>query len=911
MESQEESIKSDSFYEDTILNLIDMMRLKGFNIGMHQYLCVQELLINLAAKEKMPDHPSKLKAYIGPVICSSSKEQELFDAQWDTFFSIQLPKPSPHTDVHTSLKTIEKHEKKWHLIWPWKNFSQICGVVLALILGMITIQYMWYDFSVYLWTIVGFALGLIGFRLLLLQISMSQYVSRQSTSASRLIRSLFVEKPSDSPFHSLSMYRLSQIFRKHQVIKSQDLNIDATIEKTIQNCGLVSPVYGNNHRSPEYLALIDQQSLMDHQTYFADALLDTFENQEVYITRYYYDHSPQYCYSDQEKSKLISINELMVIYPDHRLVIFSNGECLINPLTDDPVDWIDQLNYWEYNVLMTFADEISRYGGIHPLLDSDFLVVPATVKGLSQYIDYVHSMEPPQPYPITLPEVPSCLRDEIDVLLHIYPPEQDFQRMIYGAMMNYLGQSGYEWLTACSIYPILEWNLTIYLGIHLTDKHGKSFFDMQKLSALSQLPWFRVGKMPNWLREHLINDMTLSQEQQVRQLIHQLFITAIHEPVNSFELTFKTHDQSMTKRLGRYVLGKLKQSNIPSPMQDDIFITFMTDPLAVKIPKIVKKNFSKYKKNQTIDEVSQLKKEVSKNYGEDIKKDYNRWLEGKKSEEEEERTRIPQSAYLLCDRSQQAHAFINFFKNSNGHTSKLPLFYIVHGSINQCHKSLINRLRLSVLKEYLNSSNFYSDPIQVIDALWPSFHIKKFRNKKITLIQDLFNAIVGSKSYEMTLDLYSLLQHDQFSIDGIYMIFHQIEASLWDINLIRWYIYDFWQINNYNFKGVPRFIIFFNVIYPNNKGFRGIRNRSMIKRVKKELYKLKENSLICILPELLPVDIIEVSEWFDLYMPNMEREERHRILNSIFVNSKIVDMDKVERILFDLVKKNFEIDIRS
>lgn len=95
-----------------------------------------------------------------------------------------------------------------------------------------------------------------------------------------------------------------------------------------------------------------------------------------------------------------------------------------------------------------------------------------------------------------------------------------------------VGPSGYEWFSACAIYPAVQWHLTLYLGINLTDNGQQhALFHIKTLSALSQLPWFRHGSMPNWLRERLIKDMSMEQERNIRQLIYQLLLNASHEPL--------------------------------------------------------------------------------------------------------------------------------------------------------------------------------------------------------------------------------------------------------------------------------------------------------------------------------------------------------------------------------------------
>jgi len=49
----------------------------------------------------------------------------------------------------------------------------------------------------------------------------------------------------------------------------------------------------------------------------------------------------------------------------------------------------------------------------------------------------------------------------------------------------------------------------------------------ERLAKLARLPWFRYGYMPDWLREQLIKDLSLSQEDKIRTVLYKLFLTAL------------------------------------------------------------------------------------------------------------------------------------------------------------------------------------------------------------------------------------------------------------------------------------------------------------------------------------------------------------------------------------------------
>jgi len=71
-------------------------------------------------------------------------------------------------------------------------------------------------------------------------------------------------------------------------------------------------------------------------------------------------------------------------------------------------------------------------------------------------------------------------------------------------LSRHLGFHGLRWLRACAVYPTVQWELTLALGNALSDHAGRELVTEARLSRLAELPWMRVGDMPNWLRAHLI-----------------------------------------------------------------------------------------------------------------------------------------------------------------------------------------------------------------------------------------------------------------------------------------------------------------------------------------------------------------------------------------------------------------------
>lgn len=145
----------------------------------------------------------------------------------------------------------------------------------------------------------------------------------------------------------------------------------------------------------------------------------------MYVTQYYYDQTPLYCYPDTDRSKSLHLLELIAQYPSHRLMIFSSGDEMIDPLTDKTKAWLDTFNAWESKALLTFSDDYSSYGLPHPLIASDFIVIPATEAGFRLFIESTQWDHKQSFSPEFQEEIPEQFRGDPQRLLHAYSPDEN------------------------------------------------------------------------------------------------------------------------------------------------------------------------------------------------------------------------------------------------------------------------------------------------------------------------------------------------------------------------------------------------------------------------------------------------------------------------------------------------------
>ena len=70
------------------------------------------------------------------------------------------------------------------------------------------------------------------------------------------------------------------------------LDIPATITATIRRAGFLRLLYRSSRRPPEYIVLMERQSVSDHFTALIGDLTRLLQADGVHLARYYFDHDP-------------------------------------------------------------------------------------------------------------------------------------------------------------------------------------------------------------------------------------------------------------------------------------------------------------------------------------------------------------------------------------------------------------------------------------------------------------------------------------------------------------------------------------------------------------------------------------------------------------------------------------------
>lgn len=315
----------------------------------------------------------------------------------------------------------------------------------------------------------------------------------------------------DVPSQPLSDYNSNRFavaarkMRRRQIGDVNRFDIALTVASTMEGLGYPKLCFRPDTRFPEYLLLIERTSPRDHQAALFTELSRALEREGVFVDRLFFENDPRLCWSDSRADRF-SLSEVRKMFPEHKLLIFSEAERLLDPVSGKLAIWATLLSDWRERAVLTAVDP-ARWGFAERKVASQFIVLPSTIDGISRLTNYFDTA---QPFDLGM----------------IIPPVQTQLQQTRGALgmeelRDHFEGPVFQWLSACAVYPELRWELTVYLGS--LSALGENIVTETNILKLVQLPWFRGGSIPDPVRLKLIECLGSAKEAAVRDAIIELF----------------------------------------------------------------------------------------------------------------------------------------------------------------------------------------------------------------------------------------------------------------------------------------------------------------------------------------------------------------------------------------------------
>lgn len=340
----------------------------------------------------------------------------------------------------------------------------------------------------------------------------------------------------------------SRLLRQRTAGAREEIDLPATLRATIEAAGAFTPRTRTMAQTPEYLVLVDRRGPADHLARWQRALLDALAGSGVAISVYAFEQTPALgCWrerGDGSRFDRSALAELGGRFAGQRLLVFADPAVALDPRRGTPLPWAAQLRRDFPDAAWFTPRPVTSWAGPeYALADArelGFLVLPLMAEAVETLAGWFASgrahLDLPEdmagPWPPTLGDDPFAL-----ALRHAPPAPEVVERLLR-ELRQYLGTWRFQWLAACAVFPALSWPLTLALGQALLDAAAPGTEADTRTDGpaapvrastavavgaplLGALPWFRYGRMPDWLREALIARLGADAEARCRRLIEQ------------------------------------------------------------------------------------------------------------------------------------------------------------------------------------------------------------------------------------------------------------------------------------------------------------------------------------------------------------------------------------------------------
>ena len=331
-------------------------------------------------------------------------------------------------------------------------------------------------------------------------------------------------------------YTLADSLRRREAHDLRKLDIKASLIASIKSGGFPDFHFYSRSKPVEYLVLLDALNANDARTRLFDRLIKQLREEDVLLEAFHYRDDPRWCF-DPEKGESISLTQLAQAFPDHRLIIFGDGKCLISSFEARIAEWVENDMYvWKNRAILTPKSAFA-WGWEEEVLYKHFLLLPADLAGqieLATQFEYGPDSEATpldkMSFRLHLKQLQQLREDETN------PSTYDLNSI--SGLQSFLGIKLYVWLAASALFPRPNWEMVILIGSALTKQMPDLTVSYSSLLRLSQIPFLQTGDLSTQLRGELLTNLqSIDKEGEIELLARTAISIALEEtqvPIESY-----------------------------------------------------------------------------------------------------------------------------------------------------------------------------------------------------------------------------------------------------------------------------------------------------------------------------------------------------------------------------------------
>jgi NB-ARC domain len=160
------------------------------------------------------------------------------------------------------------------------------------------------------------------------------WIERRNTFERTNLDSIRLSSSVGPSFAGREVHLASQGLRQQRSTNTLEFDPVRTVSATAKAAGLFSPVWRQRLRFPEYVFLIERQSIHDHVARLMDLVVERLRMEGVPAERFYFQDSPNVLLRDDKDYSLLNLTELSAKRHDHPLIVLGSADGFFHPLSD-------------------------------------------------------------------------------------------------------------------------------------------------------------------------------------------------------------------------------------------------------------------------------------------------------------------------------------------------------------------------------------------------------------------------------------------------------------------------------------------------------------------------------------------------------------------------------------------------
>ncbi|MEM8887051.1 MAG: hypothetical protein AAGD28_03620, partial [Bacteroidota bacterium] len=305
-----------------------------------------------------------------------------------------------------------------------------------------------------------------------------------------LERGSISEGPVEIPFpeldhllsHDPKIYSLANAMRQRRLGDIQKFDIKKTIQDTARSLGLVNLRFLQTSKASEYVIFIEQIHPQSHTARLFSRLIQMLKGEDVILEVFYFDRDMRICWNE-DFPEGIRIEQIQQKFGGHRLLLYSDGEHLIDPYEAKLKDWVKtQLNSWKGKSALITHKPIADWGYKERCLSEHFYLLSAELDA-QQLLPELFSNEEISGYEAYVNLAAEQVQNPRESLR-----DYDFNQL--EDLRLYLGDSHFELLAACMVYPLPSWEVSLSMAKTLSIRSGNEYLQTyETFLRLARIPW--------------------------------------------------------------------------------------------------------------------------------------------------------------------------------------------------------------------------------------------------------------------------------------------------------------------------------------------------------------------------------------------------------------------------------------